>query len=226
MARSLSGKDADRYAEERRVLVREIEAEVAETANWTNRDRLDRRVVEAIAAVPRHEFVPRGERNYAYLNNALPIGHGQTISQPYVVALMTDLLAVGPESTVLEIGTGSGYQAAVLSRLVRQVWSIEVVPELAAGAAEALKRLGYDNVTVRQGDGAAGWPEHAPFDGIIVTAQAADVPPALVEQLAPHGRLVIPLGGSGTQMLSVVTRNPDGTVAREAILPVAFVPLV
>jgi protein-L-isoaspartate(D-aspartate) O-methyltransferase len=226
MARSLSGKDADRYAEERRVLVREIEAEVAETANWTNRDRLDRRVVEAIAAVPRHEFVPRGERNYAYLNNALPIGYGQTISQPYVVALMTDLLAVGPESTVLEIGTGSGYQAAVLSRLVRQVWSIEVVPELAAGAAEALKRLGYDNVTVRQGDGAAGWPEHAPFDGIIVTAQAADVPPALVEQLAPHGRLVSPLGGSGTQMLSVVTRNPDGTVAREAILPVAFVPLV
>lgn len=227
MAHSRSGERQNPFSEARRDLVREIEAEVASTADWTGRDRLDRRVVDAILTVPRHEFVPKAERTIAYINNALPIGHGQTISQPYIVALMTDLLDAGPDSRILEVGTGSGYQAAVLSGLVQHVWSIEVVPELAASAAEKLARLGYLNVTVRQGDGAAGWPEHAPFDGIIVTACSAKVPPALIEQLAEGGRMVIPLGSTGrTQMLTVVTKKPDGTADEKAVLPVAFVPLV
>jgi protein-L-isoaspartate(D-aspartate) O-methyltransferase len=225
MAPSPSG-DGDPHVAERRNLVREIEAEVAATADWTGRDRLAPRVLDAMRTVPRHEFVPRAEREIAYINNALPIGHGQTISQPYIVALMTDLLDAGPDSVILEVGTGSGYQAAVLSGLVRHVWSIEVVPELAASAAERLRRLGYDNVTVRDGDGAAGWPEHAPYDGIIVTAQAMTIPPALVEQLVPNGRLVIPVGGAGGQMLTVVTKRPDGDTDQRAVLPVAFVPLV
>ncbi len=227
MAPSPSGNDADRFAAERRELVREIEAEVTATADWTGCARLDRRVIEAIAQVPRHEFVPRSETNISYINNALPIGHGQTISQPYIVALMTDLLEIGPDSTVLEIGTGSGYQAAVLSRLVGQLYSIEVVPELAASAAERLQRLGYANVSVKAGDGAAGWPEHEPFDSIIVTACAAGVPSALIEQLAVGGRLVLPVGGSDrSQMLTVVTKQADGSTTDRAVLPVAFVPLV
>ncbi|MEK9661135.1 MAG: protein-L-isoaspartate(D-aspartate) O-methyltransferase [Alphaproteobacteria bacterium] len=217
--------DAPTYAAARDGLMREIADEVAATAGWTGRAHLAPCVIEAMMRVPRHEFVPPDERAFAYANRPLPIGQGQTISQPYIVALMTDLLEVGAGDTVLEIGTGSGYQAAVLSELVRHVWSIETVPELAASAAERLARLGCDNVTVRQGDGALGWPEQAPFDGIIVTAQCNDVPPALVEQLAPDGRLVLPLGGAGRQMLTVVTKTPDGGTDRQAVLPVAFVPL-
>ena len=221
-----SGGD-DEFAGERDALVREIEAEVAATAEWTGRDRLDHRVIAAISNVPRHEFVPRAERTVAYINNALPIGHGQTISQPYIVALMTDLLDSKPDSRILEIGTGSGYQAAVLSKLVGEVWSIEVVPELAASAAERLKRLGCDNVTVKDGDGAAGWPKHAPYDGIVVTACSAAIPPALIEQLAEGGRMVLPLGGTGrSQLLTVVTKKPDGAIEQKTVLPVAFVPLV
>ena len=180
----------------RQTMIEEIAAEAAATADYTGRPAFDGRVMAAMASVPRHEFVPPAEEAYAYINNALPIGHGQTISQPYIVALMTDLLDPQPDHSVLEIGTGSGYQAAILSELVRQVYSIEVIPELAAEASERLQRLGYRNVSVKAGDGNAGWPEHAPYDGIIVTAAAAKVPAALLAQLRNGGRMVIPVGES------------------------------
>lgn len=187
----------------------------------------DPRVLEAMREVPRHEFVLPEYRDEAYADTALPIEAGQTISQPYIVALMTEL--VRPEATdrVLEIGTGSGYQAAVISLLVDEVFSIEIVPELAASAAERLSRLGYDNVRVREGDGYLGWPEEAPFDGILVTAGASEIPEPLVEQLAPGGRMVIPVGEAGAvQTLEVLEKEPDGTVTRTEIIPVRFVPLV
>jgi protein-L-isoaspartate(D-aspartate) O-methyltransferase len=207
-------------------MVEEIAAEAAATADYTGRAAFDARVMAAMASVPRHEFVPPAEEAYAYVNNALAIGHGQTISQPYVVALMTDLLDPRPDHSVLEIGTGSGYQAAVLSGLVRQVYSIEVIPELAAEASERLRRLGYRNVTVKAGDGNAGWPEHAPYDGIIVTAAAAKVPAALLAQLRDGGRLVIPVGESGSQELVLIEKSASGAISERSILPVAFVPLI
>jgi len=209
-----------------RAMIEEIAAEAAATADYTGRPAFDGRVMAAMASVPRHEFVPPAEEAYAYINNALSIGHGQTISQPYIVALMTDLLDPRPDHSVLEIGTGSGYQAAVLSGLVRQVYSIEVIPELAAEASERLRRLGYRNVSVKAGDGNAGWPEHAPFDGIIVTAAAAKVPAALLAQLRDGGRLVIPVGESGSQELVLIEKSASGTINECSILPVAFVPLV
>ena len=207
-------------------LLREIEAEVGYTRELTGRAALSPRVMEAIATVPRHEFVPASARDRAYYNGPLPIGSGQTISQPYIVALMTDLLDPEPDHVVLEVGTGSGYQAAVLSRVVRQVYSVEVIESLATHAAQVLERLGYDNVTYRVGDGHAGWPEKAPFDGIIVTAAARDVPEALVEQLKPGGRMVIPVGPPhGPQELTVVTKDDAGHVTEKEILGVAFVPM-
>lgn len=210
----------------RQALIREIAAEAAATADYTGRAAFDPRVMTAMAVVPRHEFVPPGEQAYAYVNNALPIGCGQTISQPYIVALMTDLLDPRPDHVVLEIGTGSGYQAAVLSTLVRQVYSIEVVQELAARAQETLLRLGYRNVAVRADDGNRGWPEHAPYDGIIVTAAAAQIPAALLGQLGNGGRMIAPVGESGSQELVLITKSSDGQVSQRGILPVAFVPLV
>jgi protein-L-isoaspartate(D-aspartate) O-methyltransferase len=210
----------------RQTMIEEIAAEAAATADYTGRSAFDGRVMAALASVPRHEFVPPTEEAYAYINNALPIGHGQTISQPYIVALMTDLLDPQPNHSVLEIGTGSGYQAAVLSELVRQVYSIEVIPELAAEAAERLRRLGCRNVSVKAGDGNAGWPEHAPYDGIIVTAAAAKVPEALLAQIRNGGRMVIPVGGSGSQELMLIEKSASGVIASRTILPVAFVPLV
>jgi protein-L-isoaspartate(D-aspartate) O-methyltransferase len=215
----------DEFARDRNALMAEIAAEAACTAEWTGRPHFDARVMAAMAAVPRDEFVPSEARVQAWINRPLPIGYRQTISQPYIVALMTDLVAPRPDHVVLEVGTGSGYQAAVLARLVRQVYSIELVPELAQSAAERLKRLGYDNVEVRASDGARGWPEHAPFDGIMVTAAADAVPPALVEQLRPGGRLVIPVGGGGGQQLQVVQRTGDGGSETRTVLPVSFVPL-
>jgi len=208
-------------------MIADIEREVAYTARMTGIEAFDPRVMAAMRAVPRDAFVSVGERLYAYANGPLPIGHGQTISQPYIVALMTDLLRPEPEYVMLEIGTGSGYQAAVLARLVRELYSVEVVPELEREAAERLRRLGYANVTCRQGDGHLGWPEHAPYDGIIVTAAAAAVPPSLVEQLRPGARLVIPVGPPfGYQELRVIEKDAEGAVREQDVLGVAFVPLI
>jgi len=207
-------------------MLADIEAEVRYTRSMIGRDAFSDRVMAAMAEVPRHEFVPGHEQTYAYANGPLPIGHGQTISQPYIVALMTDLLECGENDRVLEVGTGSGYQAAVLSRVVGQVYSVEVISELAQQAAERLDRLGYTNVQTRHGDGYEGWLEHAPYDGILVTAAAPSVPPPLTEQLKEGARLVIPVGPQfGHQELMVIEKHPDGSLIQTDILGVAFVPL-
>lgn len=208
-------------------MIAEIEEEARATARYTGRPAFSERVMAALRKVRREEFVPESERDLAYVNGPLPIGYGQTISQPYIVALMTDLIDPEPTDVVLEIGTGSGYQAAVLAELVSEVYSIEVVPELAEEAARRLQRLGYRNIHVRSGDGNLGWPEHAPYDGIVVTAGGRAVPPALVDQLKPGGRMVIPIGRwPREQELTIVAKNSDGAVSSRGILPVAFVPLV
>jgi len=207
-------------------LIRDIEAEVELTRSFIGKDRLDPRVMEAMRKVPRDEFVPPEAKPYAFENGPVPIGHGQTISQPYIVALMTDLLEPEPEDVILEIGTGSCYQAAVLSLIVRQVYTIEIIPELAAQAEARLRRLAYDNVAVRSGDGYYGWPEHAPYDGIIVTAAAPNIPEPLIQQLKPGGNLVIPVGQPhGFQELVVVRKEPTGEIDTRTVLGVAFVPL-
>lgn len=208
-------------------LMEEIRTDVRETAHLTGRSILDARVLEAFSSVPRNAFVPAELESSAYYNHPLPIGHGQTISQPYIVALMTDLIRPQPEHVVLEVGTGSGYQAAVLARLVRQVYSVEIVEALGQQAMERLRRLGYGNVEVRVGNGQAGWPEHAPYDSILVTAAAEAVPPALVEQLKPGGTLVIPVGPSYfRQQLLLIQKRSDGGMEERNVLPVVFVPLV
>jgi protein-L-isoaspartate(D-aspartate) O-methyltransferase len=187
---------------------------------------IDPSVLAAMREVPRHELVPTEVRDAAYENRPLPIGFGQTISQPYVVALMTDLADPDKNDVVLEIGTGSGYQAAVLSRLVDRVYSIEIVEPLAKGAAERLGELRFDNVRVRQGDGYFGWPEHGPFDAIVVTAAASHIPPPLVRQLKPGGRMVIPVGPAFmTQNLMLVEKDAEERVHTRVLLPVRFVPL-
>ncbi len=183
-------------------------------------------VLRAMERVRREAFVPEESRRSAYNDHPLPIGQGQTISQPYIVALMTELAAVDEESAVFEVGTGSGYQAAVLAEIVRQVYTVEIVPELAESAAARLAELGYSNVTVRAGDGYVGWPEHAPFDAILVTAAPERVPPPLIEQLKVGGRLVIPVGPvHAVQHLKVIVRNADGTTAERNTIPVRFVPM-
>lgn len=184
----------------------------------------DERVLAAMRRVPRHLFVPEALRDEAYRDHPLPIGHGQTISQPYVVAVMTELADVGPGDRVLEIGTGSGYQCAILAELAARVFSIEIVPELAESAERRLRDLGYENVTVRCGDGWLGWPEEAPFDAIVVTAAPPEVPKALLDQLAEGGRLVIPVG-TGLQELKVFTKE-DGRIRERTVFPVRFVPMV
>ena len=188
------------------------------------RDVRDPRVLAAMRAVPRHLFVPEAQVPHAYRDSPLPIGHGQTISQPFIVASMTELLDIQPDDVVLEIGTGSGYQAAVLGRLAKQVYSIEVVEALATTARDRLRELGYDNIEVIAGDGYLGLPEHAPFDGIIVTAAPETVPPPLVEQLAVGARLVIPVGDRN-QELRVIERTRTG-ISERSTYPVRFVPLV
>ncbi|MFN2432695.1 MAG: protein-L-isoaspartate(D-aspartate) O-methyltransferase [Gemmatimonadota bacterium] len=187
----------------------------------------DRGVLDALGTVPRHRFVPERLADLAYADRPLPIGHGQTISQPYIVAFMTETLELEPSDRVLEVGTGSGYQAAVAGELADSVYTIEIVEPLAASAAERLRALGYGNVVTRQGDGYFGWEEHAPFDAVIVTAAAGHVPPPLVEQLRPGGRMVIPVGGAfQLQHLVLVSKAEDGTVTTRNLLPVRFVPLL
>jgi len=208
-------------------MVREIESEVRLTRHQLGKDTLDPRVVAAMGAVPRHAFVAPGQAGAAYVNAPLPIGVGQTISQPYIVAVMTDLIAPAPDHTVLEVGTGCGYQSAVLAALVARVYSIEVIPELGRAAAVRLAELGYDNVELRIGDGREGWPEHAPYDGILVTAAGRRIPGALVDQLRPGGRMAIPVGGRLMgQNLLLVEKDTAGGVRERLVLPVAFVPLV
>ena len=202
-----------------------IRDDARRTASYTGVAAIDERVMAAMAAVPRAEFVPSRARTAAYVNRPQPIGHGQTISQPFIVALMTHLMNAEADDRVLEIGTGSGYQAAVLAELVDTVHTIEIIPELAKSATERLGDLGYENVQVRTGDGWYGWPEAAPFDAIMVTAVGEDVPDNLVQQLKPGGRLVLPVGGDWDQVLAVVSKDTDGKIAMREVLPVRFVPL-
>jgi protein-L-isoaspartate(D-aspartate) O-methyltransferase len=226
LAMTQSADAQDIHAAERARLADEIAAMARETGAETGRPRFSDAVMAAMTKVPRHRFVPPGLEAHAYENRPLPIGEEQTISQPYIVALMTDLLDPRPGHTVLEVGTGSGYQAAVLAELVARVYTVEVVEPLGRRAAQALAELGYRNVSARVGDGYEGWPERAPFDSIIVTAAAPEVPPPLLEQLRPGGRLVIPVGGAGdVQLLLVIDKQADGTTVRRRTLPVRFVPL-
>ena len=216
----------DAYQEKRQQMLDEIKQMVEMTKSYTGNASLDKAVEEALMAVPRHKFVPSDSRPYAYENTALPISHRQTISQPYIVALMTDLAAVTSESVVLEVGTGSGYQAAILSELVSHVYSIEIIEPLGLEAKSLLQDLGYDNITVKIGDGYHGWPEHAPFDAILVTAAAEHIPKQLIQQLKPGGRLVIPVGKQGQpQSLMILTKGADGEIEQREVLSVAFVPL-
>jgi protein-L-isoaspartate(D-aspartate) O-methyltransferase len=215
-SREVPAADETRSAERNAMVDRQIEA----------RGVKDARVLEAMRTVRRHLFVPDASRAHAYLDTPLPIGEGQTISQPYIVALMTELARPRAEDRALEVGTGSGYQAAVLSKVVKHVWSIELEPTLARSAAELLRTQGFDNVTVRAGDGYAGWPQESPFDIIMVTAAPDHVPQPLVDQLARGGRMVVPVGGVySSQELRLIEKNASGEVTSRSITPVRFVPL-
>ncbi len=216
----------DAYADRRRALVAEIRDDAAATLQATGDARLDSKVLDVLQRVPRHAFVPASQRRHAYENRPLSIGYGQTISQPYIVALMTDLARPQRGHKVLEVGTGSGYQAAVLAQLVDRVYSIEIIEPLGKQAAKRMQALGYDNIETRIGDGYYGWKEHAPYDAIVVTAAASSVPPPLIRQLKPGGRMVIPVGSSFfTQTLMLVEKDAKGRVRTRQILPVRFVPL-
>jgi len=214
------------YNMARKAMVGMIEDDVRSTRFYLDKEILDEKVMQMMAKVPRHEFVPENKRDYAYENRPIPIGHGQTISQPYIVAIMTDLLDLKPDSRVLELGTGSGYQAAILSGLVKEVFSIEIIEPLGLAAKARLARLGYDNVTVKIGDGYYGWEEEAPFDAIIVTAAASHIPPALSKQLKVGGRMIIPVGTMFmTQQLLLVSKQSEAKLVSRQILPVRFVPV-
>ena len=227
MVSGFSQADAQDYAARRARLVAEVDAMYAETQRETGLPAMSPAVRSALAKVERHRLVPAAQQHVAYQNRPLPIGDGQTISQPYIVALSTDLISPRPGDVVLDVGTGSGYQAAVLAEAVKQVYSIELIESLARKAAARLAEMGYRNIEVRVGDGYAGWPEKAPFDAIIVTAAAPSVPPALLAQLKPGGRMVIPVGSEGVvQYLKLLTKRPDGGVDEREVLPVRFVPLV
>lgn len=216
----------DSFQQQRNALVDTVKAEVLLTRDYLNLQALDEQVFDALRKVPRHEFVRDAERPYAYQNRPLPIGHGQTISQPFIVAVMTDLLKLNKTDRVLEVGTGSGYQAAILAELADNVYTIEVIEPLAKRALKNLKRAGYDAVHTRTGDGYYGWESAAPFDAIVVTAVASHIPPPLIKQLKPGGRMVLPVGAQFmTQYLVLVTKAADGKVTTRQILPVSFVPL-
>lgn len=223
--------EIDRYAntmkKKMKQMLETIKSEAKYTASYTGRAVFSDRVMQAMAAVPREKFVPDTVKFFAYDDGPLSIGYGQTISQPYIVALMTDLLDLTPQSVVLEIGTGSGYQAAILSLLSKRVYSIERVTELCISTQKRLKALGYDNIETRCKDGYHGWHEKAPFDAIIVTAAASHIPPALIEQLKPGGRMVIPVGMAYShQELMLFSKDIKGGTQVESVLAVAFVPLV
>ena len=221
-----TGRAQDDFDGQRRQMVAEIAALARETAAETGKPILDARVIAALGTVPRHRFVPPDQQHAAYANRPLPIGHGQTISQPYIVALMTDLLNLRPDHAVLEIGTGSAYQAAILAELAQTVCTIEIIAPLARQADERLRALGYARVRTRIGDGYYGWEDCGPFDAIIVTAAASQIPPPLIRQLKPGGRMVIPVGAPFlAQHLMLVEKNRDGTIVTRQILPVRFVPL-
>ncbi len=210
----------------RQGMIDEIEADVRRTSEYLQRPALNPGVLRVMSDTPRHLFVPEELQDRAYENRPLPIGYGQTISQPYIVAIMTDLIDPQPGDRALEIGTGSGYQAAVLSRLVSQVYSMEIVEPLGEEATARLRKLGYDNVEVKIDDGYFGWEEHAPFDIIIVTAAASHIPPPLVKQLKPGGRMIIPVGSRFmTQQLLLVDKDEEEELSVRQILPVRFVPL-
>jgi protein-L-isoaspartate(D-aspartate) O-methyltransferase len=216
----------DEFRQERLALVEIIQADVRRTSRQLDKELLDERVLDAMREVPRHLFVPKGSQGDAYKNRPLAIGHGQTISQPYIVAIMTDLLKPEKSHRVLEVGTGSGYQAAVMAALTGEVFTMEIIEPLAVQARQQLQQLGYHNVQVRIGDGYYGWEERAPFDAIIVTAAANHVPPPLVKQLKPGGRMIIPVGSAFmVQQLVLIEKNPAGEVTLKQILPVRFVPL-
>jgi protein-L-isoaspartate(D-aspartate) O-methyltransferase len=212
----------DPFAPLRQAMLDEIAAEAALVGGQTGRPVFSDRVMQAVGEVPRHEFVPVELRDLAYLNTPLPIGFGKTISQPFIVALMTDLLELDENDAVLEIGTGLGYQAAILARLSRQVYSVELIEELAAQARARLARGGYRNITVRLANGYSGWPGHAPYDKVIVTAAPDLIPPALIHQIKPGGRMVIPAGNPDAQQLMLVERSADGRVSTREVLRVRF----
>jgi protein-L-isoaspartate(D-aspartate) O-methyltransferase len=213
------------FTEQRAAMVSEVEL-YARLAGDTTGEAMDERVLRSLSTVERHQFVPDHQKRFAYENRPLPIGHGQTISQPYIVALMTNLIEPDEGDVVLEVGTGSGYQAAILAKIVKEVYSIEIVPPLARQAKTRLAELGYTNVTTRLGDGYYGWEEHAPFDAIIVTAAASHVPPPLISQLRPGGLMVIPVGGRFmTQQLLLIRKTNEGEVRSWQIASVRFVPL-
>ena len=217
---------ADDYEKQRLVLVKVIEADVRDTSLYLDKEALDDRVLDALRKVPRHLFVPDKVKDEAYENRALPIGYSQTISQPYIVAIMTDLLKPTKDSRVLEIGTGSGYQAAVMAEIVDQVYTMEIVKPLAKQATQRLKEMGYENIEVRHKDGYYGWEEQAPFDLIIVTAASSHIPPPLISQLKPGGRMIIPVGSPFlVQQLVLVQKANDEKLSLRQILPVMFVPL-
>jgi protein-L-isoaspartate(D-aspartate) O-methyltransferase len=214
--------DADLFATFRENLLAEIQAEAQLTASYTGRAAFSPRVLDVMGQVPRHEFVPVELKPYAYLNRPLPIGFDKTISQPYIVALMTDMLEVEPEDRVLEIGAGAGYQAAVLAALARHVYTVDIVEQLGLAAERRLRRLGYDNVSVRIANGYYGWPEHGPYEKIIVTAACELIPPPLIEQLKRGGRMVLPTGIPDKQTLTLLEKSPTGSLSTRDLLPVRF----
>ena len=223
----MGATQAQDFAADRQRMLAEIDATYAVTRSETGLAAMSPRVRAALGKVERHRLVPAGQLAQAYRDRPLPIGAGQTISQPYIVALSTDLIAPEPHHAVLDVGTGSGYQAAVLAEIVSKVFSVEIIPSLGNEADERLKRLGYRNIEIRIGDGYQGWPEKGPFDGIVVTAAAPEVPAALLAQLRPGGRMVIPVGAAGgVQELLLVTKAADGSVREKRVIPVRFVPLV
>ena len=211
----------------RRRLLCEIQDEAQHTRQLTGRAAFGANVMAALEQVPRHEFIAAGDRGQAYANRPQTIGYGQTISQPFIVAAMTDLLDLDKSDTVLEIGSGSGYQSAILACVTARVFSVEIIPQLASAAEVRLRRLGYDNVNIKIGDGRSGWPEEAPYDGIIVTAVTEEIPPALIGQLSAGGRMIVPVGTpDGVQTLVLGVKDLHGQFETDSIFPVSFVPLV